>query len=561
MQGVAERPPSRSPAGVRVFLHGMIAWAIGAAIFFRIALLSGFALVSGNGGDGLQNVYVQEHVYQWLIGHSNLDSPPFYYPQQHVCGYFDAFLLDLPLYTAFRLSGLDPFLSQQLLLVVLSLICFWSVWHLLTAYAHTGPYIALAAAGLISFPNDLFLKAVFGHLTTFAIYFLPPIIAIATRGLRNFPQVSASSVAFVALASALYGLLFSTGYYIAWMFGLTVLIASLYLGLTLRQRILPWMAANRVPAGIFLGAALAGFAAALIPFFVIHASALALYHGRTFRDYLAFSPFPYDVINASHWNIVWGRLIDLVLGSAKAQEIERALAITPGMTLIFLCYVWAANRRLKRNEGTADWPHYFAMAAAVVWAASWILTLRIGSVSLFWLMFHALPGANAIRVGGRIQLLVNLWVVAALAILVDRQLSSPTARVRRLRQAIAAVVFLFCLVEQVNANAGGLPRGRLLAELAAVPPPPGACGSFLVAPSRREVDAIDDATAMWISWKISLPTLNGTSPWTPPGWHLDGPSTGYFGAATDWITHAGIRSHVCLYYRSSRTWAPFGPHA
>src|SRR5271156_2447867 len=115
MQGVAERPPRRSPADLRVFLTGALIWAIGAVVFFRIALISGFALVSGDGGDGLQNVYVQEYAYQWLIGHSTLDSPPFYFPQQHVCGYFDAFLLDLPLYTVFRLSGLDPFLSQQLL--------------------------------------------------------------------------------------------------------------------------------------------------------------------------------------------------------------------------------------------------------------------------------------------------------------------------------------------------------------------------------------------------------------------------------------------------------------
>lgn len=222
----------------------MLIWAVAAAVFFRIPLLSGFAMVSGNAGDGLQSVYVHEHLYQWLLGRAAFGSPPIYYPQPHVLGYSDAYPLDLPLYAGLRLFGLDPFLSDQLMLVALSLLCFWCAWHLLSKHARIGPYIALGAAALIAFPNDLFLKANLGHLNAFALYYIAPIAAIAASGLRKFPRITPGGAALIVSASALYALLFSTRYYLAWMFALTVLIAGVYSGLTLRQRIMPWAVSN-----------------------------------------------------------------------------------------------------------------------------------------------------------------------------------------------------------------------------------------------------------------------------------------------------------------------------
>lgn len=538
---------------------GMLMWGIGAAAFFRISLLSGFAVVSGDVGDGRMIVYLHEHLFRWLLGLADFASPPFFYPQPNVLGYSDAFLLDLLPYSALRLLGFDPFLSMELFLIALSAVCFWSVYCLLSKYFRIRTYIALTAATLIAFPNDLFCKANAGHLNAFSLYYIPPILLLAARGLSGFPRITARSMVLVVLASLLYALLFSTGFYVAWMFALTVLIATLYAGLQFRPQAVPFVKAHATAILALSGTAALCFAIGLIPFYVIYTPVRQLLPSRSFGEYVSFAPFPYDVINVSSWNALWGRVIDALLAPGKGQRVEQALAVTPGMTLIFLLSARAATRKASADAAQRRWEIHFAMATLAVLTISWLLTVRIGSVSLYWLPYHLLPGASAIRVGGRIQLLVNLWIVTGLALLIDRRLSAAPLHSWKLLYAAAAAVFLFCMVEQINLSQLGIPRAFELKALAAVPTPPNQCQSFLIASSRGRASIVDHVDAMWISLKAGLPTLNGNSGWSPPDWRLDDPSIDYLAAARAWIKTSNLTGEVCLYDQESRRWSPFYP--
>ena len=60
---------------------------------------------------------------------------------------------------------------------------------------------------------------------------------------------------------------------------------------------------------------------------------------------------------------------------------------------------------------------------AFVFWLSWLLTWRIGVYSGYWLVWHLVPGASGIRAAWRIGLVVNMAMVAALAVLFDRILS------------------------------------------------------------------------------------------------------------------------------------------
>ena len=138
----------RLPSSERATLHAhssilralltFACWALGAAVFFRAALSSGFAVTSGDVADGRLIVYLHEHLYRWLLGQASFLSPAMFYPQTKVLGYTDAFLLDLVPYAAFRFSGLDPFLSAQLMAMGLSLLCFVSLTIILTFFLRFG---------------------------------------------------------------------------------------------------------------------------------------------------------------------------------------------------------------------------------------------------------------------------------------------------------------------------------------------------------------------------------------------------------------------------------------
>ncbi|MEA2783151.1 MAG: hypothetical protein QOK29_4695, partial [Rhodospirillaceae bacterium] len=202
---------------------------------------------------------------------------------------------------------------------------------------------------------------------------------------------------------------------------------------------------------------------------------------------------------------------------------------------------------------------HFAIAGIIVLFTGWLLTMRVGSFSLFWLPHRLIPGAGAIRVGGRMQILVNLWIVAGLALLVDRWLRTGQLRNRYVANIAAVAVFLFCMVEQIDLIHVGLHRASFLNELAAVPAPPKECHSFLIMGARNRPSDSDQNDATWISMKTGLPTLNGTSGWYPPSWNLNSPSIDYLTAARDWIEASNLPGQVCLYDKGTRRWSPFYP--
>ncbi|MGB7013205.1 MAG: hypothetical protein WBD97_22755 [Pseudolabrys sp.] len=120
---------------------GVLAWAGGATVFFRYPLFSSFGLIFGERGDGRMIVYFHEHLFNALRG--------------------KAILRDI---------GCDPFLAFQLLLVVLSLVCFVACLVIATRYLQVRAWIALCAAGLVTFANNLFIKAGVSHTNFLLLY-------------------------------------------------------------------------------------------------------------------------------------------------------------------------------------------------------------------------------------------------------------------------------------------------------------------------------------------------------------------------------------------------------
>lgn len=535
----------------------MLAWAAGASVFFRISLLSGFKVVPGDLIDSRMIIYFHEHLFQWLLGNEQLYSPPFYYPQPSAFGYSDAFLLDLLPYSAVRLLGFDPFLSMLATAVVLSALCFASTFIILARYLRIRPLVALGGAVLITFPNNLYFKTQFGHLNFFALYYIPCIALLAVWAVEKFPDVRPWAILRVAAAASLYGLLFSTGYYTAWLFALTALTAMVVVGIALRSEVTGFIESKARPLAILLGAGAAGLAIGLIPFHVIYGPVVQLFPSRPFSEYIAYAPMPKDLVNVTAWNAIWGWLVERLLGIARASSVEQALAVTPGTTLIFFMFARAALSDKATDRAESRWTRLFTLCCVVIFAAGWLLTLKIGTFSAFWVLFHVFPGAGAIRTGDRVQLFVNIWVVSGLVLLIDRWIDSAQSAPRNRRHMLAGAILLFCVVEQVNFYESGVVRTAELAGLNAVPAPPEACRSFLLRAFAEHSGQVLEVDAMWISWKTGLPTLNDRSGWAPPGWHLSDPTANYLAAARQWIAQNGLAEQVCLYDQGSRRWSPF----
>src|SRR5581483_10276159 len=151
-------------------LAGFVAWTAAAFFVFRYFWLSSFDFVFGDRGDGRLIVYLHEHLFEALVGQAQFLSPSFFYPQKNVLGFSDAFVLDLLPYAALRQAGFDPFLSFQILSIILSLVGFFSSLIVSLRYLKLRPALAICAGVLVTFPNNLVFKTGGSHINFFGLY-------------------------------------------------------------------------------------------------------------------------------------------------------------------------------------------------------------------------------------------------------------------------------------------------------------------------------------------------------------------------------------------------------
>ena len=107
-----------------------------------------FSKVPGDFGDARFNNYVLEHGHKYLIGDiDNYWDAPFMYPYTNVISFSDNLLGTMPIYSAFRVLGLDRETSFQFWLLTLFALnficCYWVLmrWSNNTPLSVTGAYI------------------------------------------------------------------------------------------------------------------------------------------------------------------------------------------------------------------------------------------------------------------------------------------------------------------------------------------------------------------------------------------------------------------------------------
>src|SRR5262249_47120589 len=143
--------------------------------------------------------------------------------------------------------------------------------------------------------------------------------------------------------------------------------------------------------------------------------------------------------------------------------------------------------------------------------AQWLMCVKIGEYSLWWLAFRFVPGASAIRVPARFAFVLNILVVVVLVVMVEQIASRIGGRGRYMVVALCGVVFL---VEQLNVGPSHqIPRDKENALRSTIKAVPKHCKSFFVAyPPRSDRDFVSQQIdAMLIAREFNIPTLNGYS--------------------------------------------------
>ncbi len=495
----------------------ILLYVIGALVFFRWQIFSGFDLIFGDVGDARLVTFLHEHIYRWLCGDgSAFLSPPFFFNQTKTLGYSDAFLLDQVVYAPLRLFGADPLLATSLVAIISSPVAYLFLYLFLRRLDVSVPLASLAAL-MFTFANNLYLKS--GHLQHFTVYYIPIIAYCSLRAVSELHDRPVRAYLLGGFAAALYGLLFSTGYYMAWFFGLALLISTPIAAIFIWRQVRDWWRENpRRVLGLGLVAGLT-FAAALSIFVVIYAPVLAAGAGRDFGEYLLYAPHPIDIINVGMANLVWSGLIrelhlvpDGYLGFG-----EVSIALTPAVQfLLLVSAILALQPRYWPATSSGRISRAFVIAGASVCIVFYFVTIQTHHHSLFRLLYAIVPGAKAIRVGYRGMVVANLFAVTAIGLAFDRlirlSLREPRPRLRFGKLAALTGLLALAAVEQVNlASVTGLSRKSEHEHFSALGKAPRECRTFYVAPEAHRQNAAVQVDAMMIALAEHLPTINGHS--------------------------------------------------
>ncbi len=549
----------------RAALHPSLAFPIvlyvaGALIFFRAQIFSYFDLTFGNRGDARMVVFLHEHVYRWLSIHGDLLTPPFFYNQTKTLGYTDAFLLDQIFYAPLRLWGADPLLATSLVAIFLSPVAYLCVYLLLRRFDVSTASASLSAF-IFTFANNLYLKS--GHFQHFAVYFIPLIALLASVAISELHRKHFRACVFGAFAAALYGLLFSTGFYIAWFFGFALLIFSPIAGSVAIPEVRKWWSKGRahvVTLGLVAGSS---FLAALSIFTLIYAPVLAMGVRRAFSDYLIFAPEPIDIVNVGIANLVWSgviRSLDLI-GDDRLSFVEFYIALTPTVQILTLASAavafrpgfWPANDIGRLSRG-------FVIASVCVCVLFYLVTIKVHNFSLFQLLYMTVPGANAIRAGYRGMVVANLFAATAIGLTFDRAIrltwQNPGIAFRKGWLAILTALLSLAALEQINlAHPTTLSREFERKHFGALTRPPPRCRSFYVAPQAERQPYEVQIDAMMAALTLSIPTINGYSGLFPPGWDFyDTNAADYEQRARRWAADRAIADGLCRVDIESGSW-------
>lgn len=460
-------------------------------------IFSGFAQTQSDSADGRLNNYFLEHGWNWLTFRSGggFWDEPFFYPARNVGAYSDLMVSFVPLYGPWRVLGFFPDTAMQLWMMSATAANFAAAYLLLRRQLGCGAIAAAVGAAMFGAAAPRVSQMLHAQLVCAAL----PVLAIyALYGI--FEPVGeensrAKSRWYIVLFAAAIALQAWGGFYNAFFLVLLLSIAGLFALLVknCRERMFQvffqeWW---------FISVVFVGMVLLMSPMLLHYVSALREQGDRSHQDVLDGLVKPWIWIYPGPFSVPYGMLASRL---GVDGDVESAVGCGLLTSIVAIAGLWLHRRREDVR----------LLAVAGI-AAIALTTVFAGRFSLWWLVYHAVPGAGAIRQPSRISIMVLLPISVGVALAVDRLLRRSAGA---LVTSCAIVLAIACLGEQA---VGGLSVSKSedrqrVAGIVAVIPPGAHCFYYSGPADASEIAQVD---GMWASLLSGVPTMNGYSGCAP----------------------------------------------
>lgn len=528
------------PAVVVLVAMLAVAW------FFRFQIANGFTLAFGDRYDAMIEVAILQHWVNVFGGREAWNVTAYFYPAANTLGYNDGYLGFGIVYAIARAAGASLIAAAEITHAVFKFVGFIGMYLLLARPGGCRMGWSLFGATLFTIADLTLQHANHGQL--FTLGFAPWAALLAWRGVEALlADNERRLLGFGVGLAALFALWISTAFYLAWFFAffalLTCAFAVLLAGAERRRAIGAALWRRR-----WLVIGIGGAAAIMLtPFLMVYLPKAIETGSHPYASMDGTTLRPLELINPGPTHAIWSPILAGIPGLHTNPDI--VFGIAPFLFVVAgIAFAW-----IWRNA-RAQVPLF---ATGVALATCWLLMLRVNDISAWALVHSLVPGAGAIRVVGRFQLILLLPAIMLVTVLLDRMR----------RGGLAMIAGALLLVEQAAGTTAPVKLDVAEQEemVAAIPPPPQRCRSFYVRSARAYpypvYDRANDQTyahnvdAMVLAGVFARPTLNGFSTFNPPHWDFADPQAAdYPGRVRRYAGRFGLKGVCVLDAQRGQIW-------
>ena len=550
--------------GLTNLITFLLALTVTLLLIYRDQILNGFEFLLGNNTyDNTIHTAILEHWFNVFKGINSWSEVNYFFPYSKTIAQTDAYFLISVFYIPFRLLEIDPYLSTELAGVCLKIFGFFFAYlfsRLVINFRHS---YAILVAILFTLNNAMTIHGYRIQLATVAFLPLFAILLYLTIKYLTLNNRKLYLI-FGSLFSFLFGLWCFTCLYASYFFFIFILL-FLFVNIFLNFSRIVFLAKQVKKPHLYSFFIAVTFAVSLIPFVTTFYPKSIESKPRSLDAVIYSTVRIEELMQVGQNNLfnypVFQRFIGIIspnyMPDLNWEYHNMGFTLTVSVLFILALVKFLSNfRTLKSN---------LVYQLGITSFMFMVLIINVFGKSLWLYVYNYFPGGKALGV-----ISVSLIFLAFPIYIVVVYYISTTIK----RKLILLPIIALLVIGELNSPPLKLDRRKEIEMNFTVSPPQITCNSFYVTGwDNQETNPgywewfnnqyAHNVSAMLLSQKLNIPTLNGMASFIPKDYDLVGPNgTAFSPNSAEYKTRISkyIKDRnldkVCLLDLNSKIWSP-----